>query len=163
MKTRTYSRLALLLPLLLVLGCEAREDAPETEAPEEAVEPMAAPAADTLHAMLTGDAEVPGPGDPDGSGTAEVALSPEEGTVCFEIEVENIADAQAAHIHTGGADESGPPVVDFDVASNGLSGCVDAEAETIQSILDSPSEFYVNVHNEEFGAGAVRGQLERRM
>ena len=112
---------------------------------------------DTLQAQLTGSAEVPGPGDQDGTGEASVWI--EGSQVCFEIEVEGIADATAAHIHAGAEGEAGAPVVNFNVPENGLSGCVDADEQTISDIQASPSQYYVNVHNSEFGGGAVRGQL----
>lgn len=167
MKTLIYSGVTMLL-LFVVVGCGGQESAQELEATDEMMGDTAgalgAPSEElTFEATLSGDAEVPGPGDPDGSGTAEVVLTPAEGTVCFEITVENIGEAQAAHIHTGAAGESGPPVVNFDVATNGLSGCVDADEAIIGSISDSPSNYYVNVHNEEFGGGAIRGQLDGGM
>jgi CHRD domain len=52
-------------------------------------------------AMLTGVAEVPGPGDPMGSGTVQVTLNPDTGEVCYELSVANIQEATAAHIHRG--------------------------------------------------------------
>ena len=48
---------------------------------------------------LTGEAEVPGPGDPDGSGEASVRLNPGRGEVCFDLTVQGIEPATAAHIH----------------------------------------------------------------
>lgn len=162
MKTLVYAGVMILL--LLIAGCGGQEGTQEMEPTEETTEAMGAMEEEvTLQATLTGDTEVPGPGDPDGSGTAEVVLTPADGSVCFDISVENIAEAQAAHIHSGAAGESGSPVVNFDVATNGLSGCVDADEATIRSISESPSTYYVNVHNEEFGGGAVRGQLENTM
>ena len=44
-----------------------------------------------LSATLTGAAEVPGPGDPDGSGTAHLTLNQGQGEICFTIEVADIA------------------------------------------------------------------------
>ncbi len=41
-------------------------------------------------AKLTGDAEVPGPGDPKGSGTVQVTLNPGNGEVCYELNVANM-------------------------------------------------------------------------
>jgi hypothetical protein len=35
-------------------------------------------------ATLTGDAEVPGPGDPKGSGTVRITFNPDTGEVCDE-------------------------------------------------------------------------------
>jgi CHRD domain len=50
-------------------------------------------------ATLTGDAEVPGPGDPKGRGTIQVTFNPDKGEVCYELSVANIDEATAAHIH----------------------------------------------------------------
>lgn len=108
---------------------------------------------------LTGAAEVPGPGDPDGSGHAHVTLNQGQERVCFDIEVADVEPIAAAHIHVGTADVAGGIVVDFDVPTNGLSGCVSADRELIKDIRQSPSDYYVNVHNADFPAGALRGQL----
>lgn len=165
-----YAALAMLAAALIVTGCETDDTAPDTgmlgdttamdtSAMDMDIGPMGQAEGDTLNAVLSGTEGAPEPGDPDGSGTAMVVLEPGEGRVCYEIEVENIEEPAAAHIHTGAAGTSGPPVVDFDVPNNGLSACVDADEATIQDILASPSQYYVNVHNAEFGGGAVRGQL----
>jgi hypothetical protein len=50
---------------------------------------------------LTGAAEVPGPGDSDGSGTITLTFNPDKGEVCYELTVTNIQEATAAHIHAG--------------------------------------------------------------
>lgn len=114
-----------------------------------------------LTAELLGSNEVPGPGDPDGIGSAVVTLNPGQEEVCFDIRVSGVEPIAAAHIHRGGPDVAGPVVVNFNVASNGLSGCVTADRELIKEILKSPGDFYVNVHNPEFPPGALRGQLEK--
>jgi hypothetical protein len=115
-----------------------------------------------LTANLTGAAEVPGPGDPDGSGTADVTLKPASGEICYEINVSNIASATMAHIHVGAADVAGPVVVNFDPpASGSSSGCVAVDISLINAIIADPANYYVNVHNASFPAGAVRGQLEK--
>jgi hypothetical protein len=113
---------------------------------------------------LTGAAEVPGPGDPDGSGTASLRLNPGQEEVCFELSVSNIAlPATGAHIHVGTADVAGPVVVPLTApdVSGTSSGCVSADRELIKSIIQNPEEYYVNVHNTEFPPGAVRGQLSK--
>ena len=64
-----------------------------------------------LSASLTGAAEVPGPGDPDGSGTAAVTVNRGRGQICYTLTVEGIEPSTAAHIHVGTADVAGPVVV----------------------------------------------------
>lgn len=149
------------LVVLFAVGCADRSQEQTTTMEEETtMEQEATPeqAPVTYSATLTGAAEVPGPGDTDGSGMASVTLDQDE--VCFEITVSDIEEATAAHIHAGAAGESGGPVVNFDVPTNGLSGCVSGvEDAVLAQIRENPSAYYVNVHNAEFGAGAVRGQL----
>jgi len=116
-----------------------------------------------LTTHLTGAQEVPGPGDPDGSGQAAITLNPGLGRVCFRLEVANIETATAAHIHRGPAGEAGPVVVTLTPPSQGSSSdCVaDVDRELVRDILRDPSAYYVNVHNATYPAGAVRGQLGR--
>ncbi len=124
-------------------------------------ESPAAPPSD-FRAILTGAKEVPGPGDPDGVGVARVRLNPDTDMVCYLIRVRNILlPASASHIHRGTADVSGPVVITFDAPdeSGRSSGCVAADSALIDEIIANPDGFYVNVHNSEFGPGAVRGQL----
>lgn len=112
---------------------------------------------------LTGAAEAPDPGDPDGSGTAVLTMNPGQGEVCFELTVADIAlPASAAHIHIAPVGVPGPVVVPLTApdASGGSAGCVtDVDRGLILDIFRNPEGYYVNVHNGDFGAGAVRGQL----
>lgn len=111
---------------------------------------------------LTGAAEVPGPGDPDGSGTAELTLNPGQGEVCFELVVSGIEPAAAAHIHRGGTTVAGPVVVGLTPPTSGSSkACVSADRDLINEIIQNPDGFYVNVHNAVYPAGALRGQLSK--
>jgi hypothetical protein len=41
------------------------------------------------------------------------------------------------------------------------SGCVEVDRELIKEIIQNPGDYYVNVHNADFGPGAVRGQLAK--
>jgi hypothetical protein len=115
-----------------------------------------------LTATLTGASEVPGPGDPDGGGTAAVTLNQGQNEVCFELTVTNIAPATLAHIHSGAAGVAGPVVVTLTPPTEGTSkGCASASADVIKDIRQHPANFYVNVHNADFPDGAVRGQLSK--
>lgn len=110
---------------------------------------------------LTGAAEVPGPGDPDGSGTAKIWLNRGQGEVCFELTVSGVDPIAAAHIHSAPAGIAGPVVVPLNPppTSGSSSGCVSADQDLINAIIQSPEQYYVNVHNAAFPAGALRGQL----
>jgi CHRD domain len=115
---------------------------------------------------LTGAAEVPGPGDPDATGTAFITLNQGQGEVCFDLSWAGIdGTVTAAHIHIGSATEAGPVVVGlFTGAFEGTdsaSGCVSASEELIKAIRQDPENYYVNIHSDVFPAGAVRGQLAK--
>jgi hypothetical protein len=115
----------------------------------------------SMTTALSGSAEVPGPGSPSGAGQATVTIDPAANTVCYDLTVTLAPPAAAAHIHRGAADVSGPVVVPFDAPSSGSSsGCVqNVDAALIADIIQTPAGFYVNVHNPDFPAGAIRGQL----
>jgi hypothetical protein len=122
----------------------------------------AAQATGKATAKLTGDAEVPGPGDPKGNGTAQVTLDPGKGEVCYELSVANIQEATAAHIHEGEVGKEGPVKVALDAPKTGAAkGCKQADAAVILAILANPAGYYVNVRNAAFPKGAVRGQLAK--
>ena len=110
--------------------------------------------------FLTGEAESPA-GDPVGTGTATVRLRKGQGQACFTIAATNLPAAVAAHIHTGAAGSAGAVVVPLGTpnAAGQSSGCMPASRSVVASILKSPASFYVNVHTDEFAAGAIRGQL----
>jgi hypothetical protein len=114
-----------------------------------------------ISATLTGAAEVPGPGDTDGTGTATFRLNQGKKQVCFDLSVSSIATATAAHIHRGAATVAGPVVVTLTAPATGTStGCVDnVSVALIKELRQTPEKFYVNVHNADFPNGAIRGQL----
>lgn len=112
--------------------------------------------------ILTGAAEVPGPGDPDGRGTATIRINPGQTQLCFDLRVSNIAPATAAHVHVGPRTVAGPVSVALAAPTGGTStGCVTITRQLADAIRKNPRNYYVNVHNADFPAGAVRGQLAR--
>ena len=101
-------------------------------------------------------------GDLDGTGTASIRINAGRGQVCYTIRVRNIETATLAHIHEGPDGQNGPVVVDFNPpASGSSSGCVNVGRELAREIIQTPSDYYVVVHNDEFPAGALRGQMGR--
>ena len=116
------------------------------------------PPVTVLQTELSGAEEVP-PGDPDGSGSATIILI-RPNTICYVLTAENIAPATAAHIHEAPPGVAGDVVVPLEPPTYGASGgCTQADPELVSDIQENPDEYYVNVHNEDYPAGAIRGQL----
>jgi hypothetical protein len=120
----------------------------------------------TFDVTLNGANEVPGPGDPEGfgSGTLTVDDASTTGNVCFTGTVSGITfPATAMHVHVGAAGASGGPIVFFNtLPADGTFNnvCGDADEATVTAILADPTGHYLNIHNDDFPNGAVRGQLE---
>lgn len=135
------------------------------QAPAAATPPPAAAPAYTgieFKATLIGTNEVPGPGDPDGTGSASVSIDTTQSKLCFTLMVANVESVTMAHIHKAPAGSMGNVVVPLTAPTSGSSqGCVQVRAEVLLDILTNPADYYVNVHSEPFMAGAVRGQLVR--
>lgn len=112
-----------------------------------------------LFADLSGSNEIAG-GDKDGFGDLAAALKLDEGKFCFELSVGDIAAPTAAHIHEGKAGVDGAPVITITVTGARNETCIDTDKKLLRKIADKPGDFYVNVHNEKFPAGAIRGQLQ---
>ena len=119
-----------------------------------------------LSTTLTGAEEVPGPGDADATGQANLTLNQGQNEVCFDISWADIdGTVFASHIHVGPAGVAGPVVVTLFTGAfagtDSVSGCTqNVDPELIKAIRQDPSAYYVNVHSRpNFPGGAVRGQL----
>jgi hypothetical protein len=112
-------------------------------------------------------------GDPDGRG--EIYVSGVDGdptTLCYVLTVSKIDTARAAHIHKGPKGSNGPVVVNLAAPGDGNAADCLTEGEpgkfatvngvplaTVADILANPDDYYVNVHNDAYPGGAIRGQL----
>jgi CHRD domain len=123
-----------------------------------------------LNATLSGSVEVP-PGDLDASGTADFKLVTKrgkpKGKVCADLTFQGIDPPTAAHIHPGGPGETGAPAVPFFEGSTPMPSpildfCVKAKRGLVKDIGKNPGQYYVNLHNGAFPAGALRGQLQKK-
>ncbi|HWT13287.1 MAG TPA: CHRD domain-containing protein [Allosphingosinicella sp.] len=114
-----------------------------------------------LAVTLTGQQVVPGPGDPDATGTAEVRVDPGQGRVCWDLTVRQTGAVTAAHIHRGAPGTSGPPAVPLTTPDAGgqSQGCTPVEPALLAELARQAHDFYVNVHTAEHPQGAIRGQL----
>ena len=117
----------------------------------------------TLLVTMTGLQEVPGPGDADGSGTAEIRVIPADSQICWNLYARGIDAATAAHIHRGaaGAAPDMPFVLRLTTpdAAGRSQGCATVDQRLAQELSLRAHEFYVNVHTAAYPAGAIRGQL----
>lgn len=121
----------------------------------------------TLAAPLLGANEVPAPGPASAAGLAQISVNAGTGLVCGTLWIAGI-EPTAAHIHRGGRSVNGPVVVDLGVAPSfpgalSRGTCRTAEPALVRELLESPTDFYVNVHTAEFPGGAIRGQLGRNL
>ncbi len=113
-----------------------------------------------LNAALSGKATVPGPGDPNGSGTAELRVRVRARTICGVIDLKRVPDAVSAYIRRGRRGRTGPIVVLLGVTGPVSRGCTYSVArDVLREIGEHPRRFYVNVTSESHPRGAVRGQL----
>lgn len=125
--------------------------------------------ASTFFAAMTGTKEVDstgerGAGDSNGRGSFSATLDGR--TLCYGIQVKNINDPAAAHIHRGGSRVAGPVVQELKHPSDGDPGassdCVRLSRSLARGLRETPGRYYVNVHTQDFPGGAVRGQLFAR-
>ena len=119
-------------------------------------------------------AKEPGGGDPDGIGTSKVVVKGKTNEVCVSTKkVLNVAlPSTGHHIHFGDSVTNGPIVVPLAVvtappakpgkpqkAGKSAKLCGTASSAQILSMINTPSQWYVNVHSSEFPGGAIRSQL----
>jgi CHRD domain len=146
-RSRVSMALAVTLGLVATLALAGTAQAAET----------------TLTATLAGVQEGESPGDPDGSGSASIVIDPAAGTACWTLSAEGINPVMQSHIHIGAEGESGDIVVPLDVDGfeGSSEGCTEPmeDAAVLQAIVDNPAGYYVNLHTDDFPAGAIRGQL----
>ncbi|GCL62452.1 CHRD domain-containing protein [Pseudaquabacterium pictum] len=121
-------------------------------------------------------------GDPNGRGEVYVfGIDANKYTLCYNLQVKRIGEldlapqpgVRMAHIHAGKRGQNGPVVANLAWPQGGQSAdCLDginqrarfaADVPSVEAliadILANPENYYVNVHNSQYPAGAVRGQL----
>jgi hypothetical protein len=121
-------------------------------------------------ASMTGANEVP-PNASTAQGSASFDLA--GGTVTYSIQLQNITEVTAAHIHLGAAGANGPVVVAlFTGPTTGpvsgllvqstFSAADVASGTSFESLIEQMRNrgAYVNVHSNAFPDGEIRGQIE---
>ena len=125
-----------------------------------AAAPATAGPTTVLRTALTGEAEVPGPGDPDGKGNGVVRVDRSSGQICVVITTHGTEPLLAGHIHekAEGSQLGGIAVTLTKVSDTRFKGCT-VDQEVAAGLLSMPSDYYLNVHNADYPAGALRGDL----
>ena len=119
----------------------------------------------TYALSMTGAQEVPGPGDPDGTGSGTLTIDDSTGLISWSLTYANIDAPTAMHIHGPAAPVgvSAGVFVGLGVATTGGPGTLVSSITTslanAAAINANPANFYVNIHNASYPGGAVRGQL----
>ena len=130
----------------------------------------------TFHAKLTGKDQVPTI-KTKASGKAEVKMAKGSNDLSYKIEVKNLENVTAAHIHRGKKAENGPPVVTLFsgpkkegkfsgtlsegmITDKDLAG--DFQGKTVNDLVQliKSGDAYVNVHTDAHPDGEIRGQLK---
>ena len=131
-----------------------------------------------LQAKLDGQEEVGAKGDPDARGEAYVfGIDGNPDVLCYTlVDVRKLGEldmppgnGRAAHIHLGDRGATGPVVANLAGPQGGQAGdCLNPATQperfpmggqVVQEVLRNPGRYYVNIHNAEYPAGALRGQL----
>ena len=114
---------------------------------------------------MTGAAERPGPGDPDGIGRAVIDINDAANRLCVTAQFTNVTlPTTGFHIHLAPPTSPGPIVVPFaNPTTNVFQQCVTVGNEALlDNIAANPDQYYINLHTQpNFGPGAIRGQLQR--
>lgn len=113
----------------------------------------------TLTAALSAAEETP-PGPPGGTGKAKIDIDEAAGTLCYDLSwSKEVDEPKAGHIHKGAKGLTGPAIVTFRLPDK-PKDCLQVDGATLGQILADPAGHYVNLHNDAYPAGAVRGQLQ---
>lgn len=125
-------------------------------------EGIAETVAETHRATLTG-AQVVGGGDPDGSAKAELTISDELNTVCYDINDRmGLAEVTSVTVHRGAPGTNGPVVLRMKQANEGgWKNCVERREWIEDRLENAPGAFYVQIATVEYPNGAIRGQLRK--
>jgi predicted lactoylglutathione lyase len=141
-------------------------------------------------ASLSGNTEVPSV-NTQASGKATFELSAQaaalggaaaaassDNQMFYEINLQNIDEITAAHIHMGGSDENGPVIVtlfDTDIPTSEINGELVSATITAQNLegplegkqisdlvdlFDTGAAAYVNVHTQTNPGGEIRGTIQ---
>jgi CHRD domain len=152
---RVSSLLGLILAAMVAAQPASGEVVPEPE-------PQARKRATLVADSMTGAQVIPGPGDPDGFGTASLPNASDLGRICWDIHT-NLVDVPltGSLIHAGGPGQVGVVALQLfgEVNDPNPSGCRDADPDLLRDLNQNSREYYLEISNFPYPGGAIRGQL----
>lgn len=114
----------------------------------------------SYQAMLSGKQVAPRPGDPDGTGKALITIDTSINRLCYELSWSNIGEPTDAMIHDSSIkDENTSMLIDLRLKENGPKACLTVDRPLLDRVVANPSGHHVEVHNNDYPDGAMRGQL----
>ncbi|HEX2194826.1 MAG TPA: CHRD domain-containing protein [Candidatus Limnocylindria bacterium] len=138
---------------------------------------LAAGGGRTISVPMTG-AQEPGGGDPDAMGTATFTINVGQETLCYTLSWTGIGGTTPSttddpiwggHIHQAPLGVAGgiaihlfgapmEPRTAFGSTAT-VSDCMTVPREQLVELFANLDDYYINIHNDEFPGGAIRGQL----
>ena len=99
--------------------------------------------------------------DQDGSGSASFTLNQGHGQICYDVSSTGLGVVSGLHIHAASDNSIVVPLDnDTNLTDGNAKGCVQNVSKNVmKAIRQHPDQYYVNVHTDEYAAGAIRGAL----
>jgi hypothetical protein len=113
----------------------------------------------TYSAALSATEETPAPGPTGGTGAATITIDLAAKTLCYDVSwSKEVGTPTAGHIHRAPKGLNGPIVVMLDLSKP--KACMPVDSTVLSQLAGDPGGHYVNIHNDKYPNGAVRGQLK---
>ncbi|MGB3726974.1 MAG: CHRD domain-containing protein, partial [Glaciecola sp.] len=146
-----FKKLIFLFTTIALTACGSDDNSMEV------MEPVFA-ASQTYTIELNGAQQVPN-NRSDATATATLELDETLNLFKASLDLTNVADVSAAHIHAGGIGMNGDVVYAFEQDDSGNYIVGETALTAMLASQFSSGDFYINVHTTAFPDGEVRGQI----
>ncbi len=145
------------LTVFALSGCLSSSDSPQVGTPNPPTPPSFT-VSQSFDVDLSGDQEVPQV-DTTASATGLVELDDNLMQFRASIDLSDVENVEAAHIHDGSIGFNGPVAFGFEHSGDGIYEISETEiSESLMSDLVN-GNWYINVHTTDFPDGEIRGQI----